>query len=239
MFAGKRSDTKTDTDASSAKRQVIDALLREIPELWRGHCTASPAGGTATTTTTGFPELDAILPAGGWPAKGLVEIVYSRPGMGELQLLLPLMRKLTSQGEWVPWIGPPLPPYAPALLQAGADIGKLLVIQPGAPPRNMLWSMEQALRCCRLVLAWRSGFSHKSLRRLQLAANAGNSLAVLFQRGNSRCPFSTLRLRLDSASDAPQVHILHARGQIRRHSARLTAGKGGGGAFAALDEQPL
>ena len=203
---------------SGGKQEAIDALLREIPELWRGHYTASPGAGGAST---GFPELDAILPAGGWPARGLVEIVCPRPGMGELQLLTPLMQALTSQGERVFWICPPLPPYAPALIQAGIDIGKLLVMAPGAPPRNALWSMEQALRCCRLVLAWQPGLSHKALRRLQLAASTGNSLAVLFQRGNSGCPYSMLRLRLDFDGEATRITILQARGKIRRPDVRL------------------
>lgn len=94
---------------------------------------------------------------------------------------------------------------------------------PGALPRNMLWSMEKALGSCRLVLAWQNGLSQKALRRLQLAANAGNNLAVLFQRGNSGCPYCVLRLQLTLAEDqAPQVNILQARGQIHRHSVRLT-----------------
>ena len=204
---------------SGSKRAAIDALLRNIPDLWRGHYTAGPDERGAST---GFPELDAILPAGGWPARGLVEIVYPRQGMGELQLLLPLMRTLGNQGQWVFWACSPLPPYAPALIQAGIDIEKLLLMVPGASPRNVLWSMEQALRSCRLALAWQHGLSHRALRRLQLAANTGNSLAVLFQRGNSGSPYSALRLQLDSAGgEALRVNILQARGNIRRASVEL------------------
>ncbi len=201
------------------KQDAIDALLRDVPDLWRGRCTSNP---NQRGISTGFPELDGILPAGGWPPRGLVEIACSRRGMAGLQLLVPLMRALTGQGQWVPWICPPLPPYAPALAQAGVDVGKLLVIAPGAISRNAPWSMEKALRSCRLVLAWQNGLSHRVLRRLQLAADTGNSLAVLFQRGNSGCPYSALRLQLSFAGgEGPRVSILRARGNIRCHSVRL------------------
>lgn len=204
------------------KQGAINELLRDVPDLWRGHYTTSP---NEQGISTGFPDLDGILPAGGWPPRGLVEIVCSRQGMGELQLLIPLMRTLTRQGQWVLWVGPPLPPYAPALVQAGVDIEKLLVIAPGAMPRNALWSMEKALRSCRLALAWQNGLSHRVLRRLQLAANTGNSLAVLFQRGNSGCPYSALRLQLSFAGgEGPRVSILRAQGNIRCRGVRLGPG---------------
>ena len=208
------------------RQDVIDALLRDIPDLWRGHYTAARG---ERGVSTGFPGLDGILPHGGWPPRGLVEIVCPRRGMGELQLLVPLMRALTSQGQRVLWVCPPAAPYAPALVQAGVDIGKLLVVAPGASLRNALWSMEKALRSCRLVLAWQNGLSHQVLRRLQLAANTGNSLAVLFQRGNSGCPYSALRLQLsragggpgDPGEKGPRVSILRARGNIRCSGVRL------------------
>ena len=208
------------------KKDVIDALLRDIPDLWRGHYTTALG---ERGVSTGFPGLDGILPNGGWPPRGLVEIVCPQRGMGELQLLIPLMRDLTSRGRWVLWVCPPAQPYAPALVQAGVDIGKLLVIAPGASLRNALWSMEKALRSCRLVLAWQNGLSHRVLRRLQLAANSGNSLAMLFQRGNSGCPYSALRLQLSRAGGGPggpgekgpRVSILRAKGNIRCSGVRL------------------
>ena len=207
---------------AGCKQEVIETLLRDVPDLWRGHYTAAQG---EQGVSTGFPGLDGILPGGGWPSKGLVEIVCPRHGMGELQLLVPLMRALTGQEQWVLWVCPPAAPYAPALVQAGVDIGKLLVIAPGASLRNSLWSMEKALRSCRLVLAWQNGLSHQVLRRLQLAANSGNSLAVLFQRGNSGCPYSALRLQLSRAGGAgdegPRISILRARGNVRCSGVRL------------------
>ncbi len=208
-------------DRSIRKRDAIEALLRDIPDLWRGHCAGGRAG---RGISTGFPVLDGILPAGGWPTRGLVEIVCSERGMGELQLLLPLMRKLTELGQWMLWVCPPEAPYAPALARAGVDVGKLLLVS-GIPLRNALWSMEKALGPCRLVLAWRDGLSHGVLWRLQLAADSGNSLAVLFQRGNSGYPYSALRLQLTHAgASGPRVSILRPWGNIRHRSVRLEPG---------------
>ncbi len=78
--------------------------------------------------STGYPELDAILPGCGWPRNALVEIISPHWGMGELQLLIPLMRSVIAQNKWILWISPPYLLYAPALIQAGIDTGKVLVV---------------------------------------------------------------------------------------------------------------
>lgn len=56
--------------------------------------------------STGYQELDDILPGRGWPQSGLVEIISRHWGMGELQLLIPLMRSIVEQGQWILWIAP-------------------------------------------------------------------------------------------------------------------------------------
>ena len=64
-----------------------DALARVLDDarVWR-------AGRQARhwpTLSSGHPELDALLPGGGWPAARLTEIAVARWGCGELALLLP------------------------------------------------------------------------------------------------------------------------------------------------------
>ena len=72
--------------------------------------------------STGFPQLDDILPGRGWPQSGLIEIITPCWGMGELQLLIPLMRSVIERGKWILGIAPPYLLYAPALVQAGIHI---------------------------------------------------------------------------------------------------------------------
>ena len=55
---------------------------------------------------TGYDELDDILPGRGWPSSGLVEVIARHSGMGELQLLIPLMQSVIKQGKWILCVAP-------------------------------------------------------------------------------------------------------------------------------------
>src|SRR3990172_8617 len=111
--------------------------------VWRG--AAAPAASAAFAAPTGFAGLDAELPGGGWPAGGLVEVLCSAEGIGELQIVLPALAALTAAGHRVAWLPPPPPPYAPALRAAGVRLERLTVVRaPGR--RDALWAAEQALR---------------------------------------------------------------------------------------------
>ena len=163
----------------------LETLLENNPQVWR----AKDAGRHMMTgTPTGHPQLDATLPAGGWPNNAIMEMVTPQWGMGELQLLLPLMRSITQQKRWILWISPPYVPYAPALERAGIDMDYVIVIQPDTSCKDALWSIEKALQtqACALVLAWLNWLPNGVIRRLQLAAETGrlakqNGLSNIFK----------------------------------------------------------
>jgi len=48
-----------------------------------------------SVVSSGFPELDAGLPGGGWPAGALTEILPAHEGIGELRLLGPALAGLS------------------------------------------------------------------------------------------------------------------------------------------------
>ena len=79
------------------------------------------------------------------------------------------------------------------------------------------WAMDQALRseACSAVLGWANPRDPQALRRLQLAAEQSQSLAVLFrplQAGLSSSP-AVLRLALfGDAQQGLQVRIVKSRG---------------------------
>jgi hypothetical protein len=81
---------------------------------------------------------------------------------------------------------------------------------------DALWATEQALRAgtCGAVLAWPATANMKRLRRLQLAAETGNALGVLFRPGSVAAENSpaAMRLKLDPAPRGLAVHILKRRG---------------------------
>ena len=204
----------------------IDELLQGNPALWRG---CDLAGHGHHGQATGFDELDDILPGRGWPRNGLMEVVAPSWGNGELQLLLPLMRSVIARGQWILWVSPPYLLYAPALVQAGIDIRQVLVVDLETTCRDALWTLEKALqtRNCGLVLAWQNWLPGKVLRRLQLAATAGDTLGVLFKHHDSKHSPSPLRLQIKDSSSKnrpcseAEVTLLKARGNFCARSVRL------------------
>ncbi|MHB8624396.1 MAG: translesion DNA synthesis-associated protein ImuA [Sulfuricaulis sp.] len=187
----------------------LEDLLQRA-DLWRGG-TAPPVAGLPS----GFAPLDAQLPGAGWPTGALVEILIERHGIGELQLLMPALARLTSADRWVAFIAPPYIPYAPALARAGMNLAHVLVVHP-RESNGVLWAAEQALRAgtCGAVLAWPVTADMKRLRRLQLAAETGQALGVLFRPASAAAEHSpaALRLKLEPAAGSLAVHILKRRG---------------------------
>ena len=189
--------------------------LAELPGdlVWRGsRFNGTPPKGHAT----GHPALDAVLPGGGWPDGALVELFIAQPGIGELSLLLPMMRRHTAE-RWLGWVAPPRLPYAPALAAAGVALERLLWIAP-ASPAEALWATRQCLASggCSMVLSWLEKTDMAALRRLQLAAEASHTPLFLFRpQAAARQPSpAVLRLRLEAAGEKLAVHVLKRRGPM-------------------------
>ncbi|WP_174978308.1 translesion DNA synthesis-associated protein ImuA [Pandoraea eparura] len=174
--------------------------------------------------TTGFAALDAELPGDGWPHGAVTELLSERPGIGEWRLLAPALRDLTQAGQPVMVIAPPMLPYAPALAGWGIDLRWLSVVmrpvhsghsarqaprarggrggQGGqrmrAEDRDMLWCAEQALKsaCCGAVLTWLPAATPEQIRRLQVAAGGGETLAWVVRGPAAVATASAAPLRL-------------------------------------------
>ncbi len=73
--------------------------------------------------------------------------------------------------------------------------------------------MEMVLRQrrCAMALAWPGRLHGKTLRRLQLAAEAGESLGVLFQTQRCDSAFAATRLLLTPDTRGLQVTVLKSR----------------------------
>lgn len=188
------------------------ARLLEHPALWRGRSAARLA-----VLPSGFTALDERLPGQGWPRSGLIEILTARFGSGELYLLLPLLAGVTraAGARWCVWVAPPLMPFAPALAAAGVALERVAVVG-GARP---LWAFEQVLGsgACDAALAWARRPKPRELRRLQLAAERGRTLGVLFRPRSAAREASpaVLRLGLTPLAAGARVTLLKGRGADR------------------------
>ncbi len=184
-----------------------------------------PPAAQAGVLSSGYRELDALLPAGGWPRAGLEEILLAPQCLGSLRLLLPVLAQLSREHRWLCWVAPPNLPYAPALTAAGVDLSRILLVHPRAR-RDGLRVVEQCLRSgqCSAVLAWPAVGEAAVLRRLQQAAVAGDARGFLFRRlplAKKTSPVP-LRLRLEAHIDGTlSADLLGRRQEQLIGSARL------------------
>lgn len=202
----------------------LEQILATQKHLWRGRAVDT----AQSVVKTGYAALDEALPGGGWPADALVEVAAPRRGMGELRLLLPAMASAAAAGRQLVWIAPPYIPYAPALAAAGIDLSQLLVLQPKRPG-DIAWAMEQVLRLpqCGVALAWPGRLKPVMVRRLQLAAERGGSLGILFTSAAHGGLPTAMRLRLlpssPKAHAVARVEILKSRSAARRRVVDIVA----------------
>ncbi len=196
--------------------------LLEHPAIWRGRSAAR-----TKTLPTGFAALDEGLPGGGWPHAGLIEILPTCFGAGELSLLLPALAAMTRRPEarWCAWVAPPLQPFAPALAQHGVALERVLVVNTpkkvvkGKSLKGVGWAFEQTLRsgACDIALAWLHSALPRQIRRLHLAAERGDTLGVLFRPREAARDSSpaVLRVAVEPTAPGARVTLLKSRGGAR------------------------
>jgi hypothetical protein len=189
--------------------------LLENPRIWKF---GNKFLAVVPTVPSGFSELDKAL-SGGWPLGSVTEILCDECGAGELSLLMPALATLSRQsdvttGDWLLWVAPPYMPYAPALVQSGIELSRVLVVR-ARESAHVLWAMEQALvsATCVAVLGWCSAIDGRAMRRLQLAAERAACLVVVFRptRFMRQPSAAALRMHLQPDSDGMQLAIIKSR----------------------------
>lgn len=176
--------------------------------------------GPVSGVSSGFARLDAVLPGAGWPVGALTELISPEPGIGELRLLVPMLRHITRERRFAIMLAPPLIPYGPALASFGIDTDYLLVIQ-ASHAADRLWAIEQTLKSASFgaLLAWlpqhRTRPEH--LRRLQQATQSARGPGFLFRHLAAQAEASPAPLRLLLLPRPEQrlsVQILKRRGPV-------------------------
>lgn len=130
----------------------------------------------------GSADLDACLPWGGLPSDGLHEVC----GDGAFGWAAALAgRALVERRGEMLFLGPPslFGLYPPGLARFGITPDRLLIAEAKAE-KDRFWALEEALRsgCFAAVLAVADSHDLTVSRRLHLAAEAGESMAVLLCR---------------------------------------------------------
>lgn len=184
-------------------------ILDRRPDLWRGR---TPRQALPTGISTGLSLLDDQLLWGGWPPGSLSELLTDRPGEG-FALTLPALVRLSLESRWVLLVEPPFQPFAPALAARGLRLERLVMVTAGS---DRAWVTEQGLRsgACAAVLVWGGQWETTHLRRLQLAAETGGALAMLFREESAaRSPSpAVLRLQVRPTPLGRELTLLKQRG---------------------------
>lgn len=184
----------------------------QIPNVFRARSVSAPG---RKVVPTGFGALDAAL-VGGWPHPALIEILVDVYGIGELQLLLSLLRASRSpSSSLIVWLNPPYTPNAVAFEQSRLSATHWLA--NGLTERDVLWAAEQGLRsnAAAAVVAWCNAPTVAGLRRLKLASASTTSVAIVFRRllDAAQPSPATIRMALRPQGEQLRVDVLKYEGR--------------------------
>ncbi len=215
---------KTKRDAANALRRTI----RGIEEA------ASPE---QPRLPLGVSRIDRALPGDGLRLGCIHEVAGDEAATGFCAALLARALAAGAPGGKILWLARGEDLYAPGLVRYGIEAGQLLVVSGLRRQEDMLWAMEEALRC-RAVrgvvaemggVAGAGGVGLAAVRRLMLAAEGTGVLGLVLSRharerlrggGGVRAAVSRWRVAGvpggHGGSDGPEtrwrVELLHCRG---------------------------
>jgi len=176
---------------------------------------ATPA--SSRVMPTGVDGLDELLPDGGWPKNGLVEIVVPDGYADFMSLLMPALARFSRQGRWIAMVTPPCQARARLFTDSTMDPLKVLQVNPH-PGRSALWTAESMLQSgdCSVVLAWPNCNTELMDKRLLNAAASGKALAILVRYEGLSMPRSAVdvRLKLVVDADGRSLYLVGGQGEI-------------------------
>jgi cell division inhibitor SulA len=185
----------------------------------------STNAGQPATIPTGIPGLDELLPGGGWPEAGLVEIIIPDDHVDAMTLVLPVLVRLGEQDRWLGLVSPPCMPRSRILQDTRINPLRMQQVNPHAG-RSDMWTMEYMLQDGNysVVLGWPSCDTELVARRLENAALAGNSLGILFRYESftRKASATGLRLKLEMNEVGKLLYRLNSRGERNSDAVVIT-----------------
>ncbi len=192
------------------KRMTADALRRTIQGIEEAGSADRPR------LPLGIPGIDRALPGGGLRLGGIHEVVGDESATGFCAALLARVggaeagsntpaEGATPRGAFrrgaLLWLARGDDLYAPGLVRYGIGPGQLLVVSGLRRADDMLWAMEEALRCRTVggVVAEIGQIGLSAGRRLMLAAEGTGVLGLVLSRrdrGRGRVGVAVSRWRV-------------------------------------------
>ena len=175
---------------------------------------------SAEGVSSGFGELDRLLPRGGLAGGTLVEWLGDGAGSGAMTLAMAVGGRIVRERGVMAIVGERETLFPPAVAALGVPLERAIVVQPD-DRRTALWTWEQALRCegVAVTIGRLEQTSDSVMRRLQLAVEAGGGMGFLIRPSESRAETAWAEVRLlvkGTASEAAgwrlRVELLRCRG---------------------------
>lgn len=214
---------------SRPRRSAPGELPPEVEQaVWRGSDLGHASG---TVVSSGFAALDAELPGGGWPTRGLTEVLSPQPSVLEWRLIGPALQGIVAAGGHIVVIGPPKTPHLPGLRHCGIDERHLVWVQADAPAER-LWCTEQLIKsgACGAIVSWLPQARPEQIRRLQVCAQSCEGPVFLFRPAAAQHEASAAPLRVFTTFGidwALQVQVLKRRGPAHDGVVTLPSVPGG------------
>lgn len=176
-------------------RYALPAHVAEA--VWTG---ADLGGAIERTVATGFSQLDAELPGGGWPTHSLTELLLPQSALCEWRLLGPALPGLLGTAGRLYLVAPPKRPHAGGLAQLGVKPEQVVWIAAAAPAER-LWVTEQLVKSdpAGAVVAWLPQARPEQIRRLQVHAQSCDAPVFLIRPITALADSSPAPLRLTAA----------------------------------------
>jgi len=206
--------------AAPSQRALLEELRQRIRRIER-----RPARREGFLPT-GRPEVDALLPGGGFPRGALADLAGG-PASGKTGLALAALREAQAEGGLAAFVDGRGELYPPAAVVLGVDLARLLIVRPGT---GGLWAAEALLASGAFAAVavdvplhgMAPARAEAALRRLRAAAEKGGAAGLWLGAAGAPRVAGALRLDLDALAQ-------RSRGTVRpvRAGAR---GDGEGGA---------
>ena len=133
---------------ASRQQQILEDLRRQIRQIERR------PDRRIGVLPSGRPEVDAMLPGGGFPCGSITSLVGG-PASGKTQLALCALRQAQVGGALAAFVDGRSELYPPAALALGVDLARLLIVRPRTERRGRqaarqetvagLWAAEALL----------------------------------------------------------------------------------------------
>ncbi len=213
-------------DAARGNLETVERLRAHIQALQ-----AAPRTHLAVLRT-GVAEVDALLPAGGFPLGQVVEL-WGSAASGRTRLALRAVAEAHRALRLAAYIDGPGELYPPALAALGVDSARLLWVRSAAvpsgshlKPSQLGWAALQLLRsgafACVVLDLTHTGhrLAPQACKRLLDAAVHSGGLLLLLTQEEAPADGS-LRLRLAAGPDGVHVEVVRSRQGMRARSADI------------------